>query len=110
VAPFARRTARLHGHLQVDGVALGGEPGARHATADGTAVSAGTPLRLVRALPFPPVGPLGVIGVDDWARRKGHTHGTSSSISNGTGWWTCCPIAPPRRWYPGSLPIRASHS
>jgi transposase len=75
-APFARKTARLYTQLQADGVALGGDPGARHAAAEGKAVSARTLLRLVRVLPLPPAGALTVIGVDDWARRKGRTYGT----------------------------------
>src|SRR5207249_3222043 len=75
-APFARKTTRLSTHLQADGVALGGDPGARHAAAEGKVVSARTLLRLVRLLPLPPVGALTVIGVDDWAKRKGQTYGT----------------------------------
>jgi len=50
-APSARRSARLRDRLQRDGFDLGGEAGARHATAEGMPVSARTLLRLVRAAP-----------------------------------------------------------
>lgn len=54
VAPWARRTTRVQESLRRHGFALGGRPGARHATAEGIAVSPRTVLRLVRATPLPP--------------------------------------------------------
>jgi transposase len=75
-APWARKTPRLREHLRRDALAMGGERGARHATAAGTPVSARTLLRLVRTTPLPTVGRVRVLGVDDWARRKGRTYGT----------------------------------
>jgi transposase len=74
--PHARKTTRLLSQLQQDGIALGGNPGARRAAAEGKPVSARTLLRLVRALPLPEVGAMPVIGVDDWARRRGRSYGT----------------------------------
>ena len=75
-APFARRTTRLAAHLQRTAFDLGGEPGARHLAAEGAPVGARTLLRLVRAAPVPPAGPVRVLGVDDWSRRKGRDFGT----------------------------------
>lgn len=76
VAPSARRTVRLRTHLECTGFALGGAPGARHATAEGSAVSRRTLLRLVRAAPLPNRGAVRALGVDDWAQRKGQRYGT----------------------------------
>lgn len=76
VVPFARRTTRLSAHLLRTALALGGEGGAVHATAEGAPVSARTLLRLIRAAPLPAVGSVRVLGIDDWARRKGRSYGT----------------------------------
>lgn len=74
--PKARRTGRLaHLVTRVD-MALGGEAGARLLpTLDATA-SADTVLRLVRRAPVPTAPTPRVLGIDEWARRKGHTYGT----------------------------------
>ena len=70
MAPSARHTTRLGEQFQRTGFALGGAPGARYATASGMPVSRRTLLRLVRAAPLPPVGPVRVVGVDDWGATR----------------------------------------
>ncbi len=66
VAPArARQTDRLRTVHRSIGLALGGNPGARHATALGVPISRTTLLHRVRSGPTTPHPPVRVLGVDD---------------------------------------------
>lgn len=77
VAAHARRTNRLTDALLVLAFALGGEAGARAAKSLQMTVSGDTLLNTIRrrALPTNKTA-INVLGVDDWAKKKGQTYGT----------------------------------
>jgi transposase len=74
--PAAQRTVRLTRALQPLGLALGGEAGARLGAKLHVPASPDTLLRLVRQLPDPPMPTPAILGVDEWALRRGRTYGT----------------------------------
>ncbi|MFE3173105.1 ISL3 family transposase [Amycolatopsis sp. NPDC059090] len=74
--PRARRTPLLRRMLEDIGLALAGRAGARLASRLGVTVSRDGLLRLVRALPDPTVGEVIVLGVDDFAIRRGQVYAT----------------------------------
>jgi transposase len=74
--PFARRTNRLTETLCGIGHALGGEAGSRRAEQLAMPVSPDTLLRLIRHSDLPPATTPAVLGVDDFAWKKGRTYGT----------------------------------
>lgn len=75
-ASYARRTVRLHAALSAIGLACGGELGARLAARLAMPVSSASLLRLIRRLPLPDAPAPHVVGVDDWAFRRGVRYGT----------------------------------
>jgi transposase len=71
-----RRTPLLHGLLEAVALALAGRAGARLAGALGAGVSRPALIRLIRALPDPVTGQVTVLGVDDFAKRRGQSYAT----------------------------------
>ncbi len=76
VAPWARKTSRLAQRQTSIALALGGIAGARLSQALGYTTSRQTLLRLLVRMPWPPVKTPTILGVDDWAYRKGRNYGT----------------------------------
>lgn len=73
---YARRMKRLTTQQQHLAFMVSAEAGTRLLEVLRMSASPDTLLRLVRQTPEMPVKASHVIGIDDWAKRKGHTYGT----------------------------------
>lgn len=77
IRPYYRRMLRSNDLLARMALELGGNTGATISRYVGIPVSPSTVLRVVKKLEIQPkVWTSGVIGVDDWAFKKGRTYGT----------------------------------
>lgn len=76
VQPSARMTKRLRLALQALGLATGGEVGARLALKLGMRAASTTFLRCLRVVVSSSTPKVRVVGLDDWAYKRGDTYGT----------------------------------
>lgn len=76
VDPRIRRTHRLRANLRDIALSDGGEGGSRLAGRRGMEASPSSLLRLIRQTEATPSPTPRVLGVDEWAKRKGRSYGT----------------------------------
>jgi len=74
-SPHGRFTFGLRQFLGQLGREQGGASGARSAALQGLQVTARTILRFMQALPLPAIAPPRVIGLDEWAWKRGQRYG-----------------------------------
>jgi transposase len=76
LAVKARRTQRLMAEQRDIAFALGGEAGRQLCSGLGMSISGDTLIRAIRQSPEEAVSTPRVLGIDDWAKRKGQEYGT----------------------------------
>ncbi|WP_217699176.1 transposase family protein [Sphingopyxis flava] len=76
VASRAQRSVRLADSQRAIGLAAGGEPGSRLAHRLAMPVSGDSLLRMIRSAPVPDFIAPTIVGIDDWAWRRGQRYGT----------------------------------
>jgi transposase len=76
VAPYARRTIRLHDLFTLIGFVVGGEVGKKLVEGMHLSTSPDTLLRLIRATPDNQFATPRILGVDDFSFRRRRTYGT----------------------------------
>jgi transposase len=76
VATYACKTVRLNDALRLIGFLIGGEAGARAAVRLGMSASPDTLIRRGRQTVMPAMPTPRVLGLGDWAKRKGQSYGT----------------------------------